>query len=514
MLYQADFSAPDVGPGPSKDGVSARESRVAKPPEKAPEGGRLGNIGKTVGDFRQSARARRFSHQRKAVQLLGKSCPNKSFPGCRWNVLSKATGVDVILSKYATGKKSASFRGLQSCGSVWLCPCCSARVSERRRGEMNQLLIWARENGYSVRMLTLTTRHGKADALSDLLDALKTAKKAFHQHNAYKKIKAGIVGHVTATEVTGGGAHGWHPHLHIILVIEGQLSTKQDDRLRRAWLASLEGAGLSGGGAAFQMQDASQAGEYIAKWGAAEEMTKTGAKQGKRSGRTPWQLLASYADEGDKQAGVLWREYASAFHGVRQLVWQRGLKALAGIDEITDEQAARDEDQGQETRETLNIEHRDWKGSGRRKGARHRRGRILAAMEEGGSDAAAAVVADGGDETAADVVEVELIEPGELVKLVKPVELVKDIAEYRPKPGGRAARMLAALWPAPPCDPDSRIVKDTQKKEGAVGERPEGARSPCQGDSPSMDEGQGPKVRAASRAREAKKPPARPPAGE
>ena len=59
-------------------------------------------------------------------------------------------------------------------------------------------------------------------------------------------------------------------------------------------------------------------------------------------GRSPFQLLADYADQNDARAGALFAEFAGVFKGRRQLVWSPGLKKLAGIDEVSDEQAAED----------------------------------------------------------------------------------------------------------------------------------------------------------------------------
>ena len=111
------------------------------------------------------------------------------------------------------------------------------------------------------------------------------------------------------------------------------------EALREPWLAALKSEGLDGAGAAFQVQGATAAGQYLGKWGAAEELALSGRKSG-RAGRSPFQLLADYSDAGDKRAGALFAEYAAAFKGRRQLVWSPGLKKRAGIDEVSDEAAA------------------------------------------------------------------------------------------------------------------------------------------------------------------------------
>lgn len=381
-------------------------------------------------------RSVRFRHQRHAAGLLG----GKARVGlCRWSVVSKNAGVDMVASSYGDDQGDrVHFEGLQTCGSVWACPCCGARISETRRDEMNQLLAWARAQGYRVMMLTLTARHGRDDDLAELLERMKDAKQRWARHRSYRQIKSSMIGSVTATEVTGGGAHGWHPHFHVILVLDGNVDLT---RLRDAWLASLRGAGLDGAGAAFQAQGADAAGNYIAKWGAAEELTLSQRKKGRgRTGRTPAQLLAASCDEADRQAGHLWAEYATVFHGRRQLVWSRGLKALAGVGEIEDEEAARDQQQhGQQETARANISHRVWCDEVAVRRA-DRRADLLDRAEEVGPEEAAAELVAGHM-------------PGYLIELEQP--------GYQPRPGGLAAAAIAAVRkPSNRGDPDDRISGD------------------------------------------------------
>ena len=381
-------------------------------------------LGITAKSVRHSeGRSDRFRHQRHAAKLLG----GKARVGlCRWSVVSKSAGVDMVASSYGEGQGDrVHYEGLQTCGSVWACPCCGARISETRRDEMNQLLAWARSEGYRVMMLTLTARHGRDDDLAELLERMKDAKQRWARHRAYRKIKPGMIGSVTATEVTGGGAHGWHPHFHVIVILDGDADLMP---LRDAWLASLRGAGLDGAGAAFQAQGADAAGGYIAKWGAAEELTLSQRKKGRaRTGRTPAQLLAASCDDGDREAGHLWAEYATVFHGRRQLVWSRGLKAVAGVGEVDDQDAAQDQQQeGQMETARANIAHPIWRNdvAARRS---DRRAELIDRAEEVGPDEAVA----------------------ELVVGHMPCDVIEHEQPFRPRPGGLAAAALAAIRPPP-----------------------------------------------------------------
>lgn len=332
-------------PSPSSSSFQASDAAV----------GGLETTAKSVRHF--DGRGDRFRWQRHAAKLL----QGKGRVGlCRWSVVSKVAGVGLVESQYnQTGEIRSHFEGLQTCGSVWSCPCCSARISETRRDEMNALLKWTRSRGFAVSMLTLTARHGRKDDLAELLTRMKDAKRRWARHRSYRMLKPLIVGSVTATEVTGGGAHGWHPHFHVIVVTHDGVDLSP---LRDAWLASLRGAGIDGTGAGWDIRDANETGAYIAKWGAAEEIALSGRKKGRRAGRTPSQLLAASCDLGDGLAGRLWREYSDVFHSRRQLVWSPGLKALVGIGEVDDVDAAQDKRQDdQEEIGRANISHSIWK---------------------------------------------------------------------------------------------------------------------------------------------------------
>ena len=445
MSYRLDATPQTVAATPCRCVKSRSESGSRQAASEASLGTTAKSVGRSADEKssstpspairRRAVRADRYRWQRHAAQLLG----YRARVGlCRYAVQSRARGVGVIGSTYGDDPTVyASFEGLQTCGSVWHCPLCAARISETRRSEMNALLTWARARRYVVRMITLTARHGAADDLADLLDRLKDAKRRLHQHRRWKAIKGRIVGSVTASEVTGGGRHGWHPHLHMIVIMQ-RGSDALD--LHEPWLGALRGAGLDGTGAAYDEQDAQAAGAYIAKgsWGAAEEITLSGRKRGRvGGGRSPAQLLAASCDDGDTLAGVLWAEYARVFQGRRQLVWSRGLRDLACINKIDDEEAAQDDGQDEQvSAEIARIDHRDWRG---RSGAQRRRARVLDAAETDGAAGVASVVADDSDDYARTEDDFDVIDTSDGT----------DLPAWTPIVGGVAATALAAVRPLP-----------------------------------------------------------------
>ncbi len=272
------------------------------------------------------------------------------------------SGVDVF---YAPGVRSAHYGGLQTCGSVWMCPVCAAKISERRRLELEQAL--AAFDGLVV-LATFTVQHCASDRLSTLLDGFLTSLRRLRVGSPWIKIAArfGIAGSVRAFEITHG-VNGWHPHAHVLFFLDpgGDISLF-GDALRRRWLSLLDRAGLSASwSVGVDVRAAnSTVGGYVAKfgsqWTAAHELTKSVVKRSRAGGRSVAELLTDYALNADSAAGSLWREYALLLKGKRHLVWSNGLRSrlLPDVVEKTDEELASEHDEVAIVLATLTL--RQW----------------------------------------------------------------------------------------------------------------------------------------------------------
>lgn len=290
--------------------------------------------------------ARRFALQAAARVLLPAhrvcDCCRKPVPG--------ASAVELW---YSDKVQAAHYKQLQTCGAVWVCPVCAARITERRRVELQRAI----DNGvYRPVLVTLTVRHAVGDALVALLDGLLDAYRVFVRGRAYQSAKReyGIVGTVRALEVTCGD-NGWHPHLHLLVFMRSGDTEAFAEWAKSRWLHSVSVAGLDATwehGA--DVKDAwAWVAQYVAKWGREpkwgvdRELTKGHAKSGRVGGRSPNQLLSDYID-GDFEAGRLWLEYVAAFRGKSQLRWSKGLRDVLGLGaEVSDEQLARETDENQ-----------------------------------------------------------------------------------------------------------------------------------------------------------------------
>lgn len=331
--------------------------------QSATSGAALGKSPDTLtDDIAETNERAKWASKRAAAKILFNdenprlSALGKRISGCGyWN---HSAFVDLQRNK-ATGR--CSYHGVTTCGSVWACPVCSAKVSAKRQQELNDLLSRARVAGYSVFMLTQTFAHKFGDDLQVILDQFKAAQKRFRQLRGWRALKDLIVGTVSALELTHG-SHSWHPHAHILVICKDDpaIAFERLDALRASWLAALESAGLSGGRAAWQLQDASAAAGYIAKWGAGEELAFHGAKSGRNGSRTPFKILAD-ARDGCRRSAALFAEYVAAMIGRRQLIWSNGLKAMFQIGEVSDADAAQEADPPAEVEIVRSWPAQEWR---------------------------------------------------------------------------------------------------------------------------------------------------------
>lgn len=264
--------------------------------------------------------------------------------------------VDVLKS---VKHKRAHYGGLSTCGSVWSCPVCTAKITERRRIELQAAIDKAAEMGFHFFMATFTLQHTKADHLEAVRECLTDALRKTKSGRWYKDFeeKFEIVGNVTGSEVTYGAEYGWHFHKHTIFFtrqpvdetrakqIKESLSLQYGLKLKKSkrYAHPIHGVDVR----AADRDVAQYVSKYgqeknESKWSMAAEMTKPASKSALKNGDhfAAFELLDLYL-HGEGKAGPLFQEYAATMKGTRQLRWSSGLRELFKLDaEITDEELA------------------------------------------------------------------------------------------------------------------------------------------------------------------------------
>lgn len=210
---------------------------------------------------RQALRQWRDEHRRMAVALMRDSPVRLADCG-------KKPRADVGV-RFSDGH--AGFAGLITCGSVWVCMVCSAKIAAHRAAELTELLLFCRNNLHTLAMATFTVGHRKGNSLKDIWDRISKGWNSVVSGDGWKseseeafalrlekwqlqgeahdrgdlspggrviraprgwdtntppkrrigdKERYGVLGWVRATEVTEG-RNGWHVHIHAILVLDG-----------------------------------------------------------------------------------------------------------------------------------------------------------------------------------------------------------------------------------------------------------------------------------------------------
>lgn len=246
------------------------------------------------------------------------------------------------LARLTVGERGARVVGATRCASPWACPVCAPRIAALRAEALRPQVAAHMAAGGSAWLVTLTARHARGDELRGLWNRLSGAWKRVTSGRAWAELRAvGAPQFVRGADLTYGEGAGWHPHLHVLLLLP---AAHGDGEVVAAWLlerwrAALEAEGLEAlpqGLDARRADSPEAAAAYAVKPAAVYEAGALALKRskGEGSGRTPFELLQA-AVAGDRRAVALWREYVAATKGVRQTTTSRGLK-LSEAEELVD----------------------------------------------------------------------------------------------------------------------------------------------------------------------------------
>jgi len=343
----------------------------------------------------------------------------------------------------------AHYRGLVTCGSIWACPVCAAKIRNGRAEEIAAAAANWHRAGNSVLMVTLTAPHDmgmvlecgacrgsgvepgtacscpgprrhrtpgrrtpaacglracvKCAGQGGLLPVISRSFSAVIAGRAWLALKerVPVAGQIRSLEVTHG-PNGWHPHLHVLVFIDGQADAAQLAALgihvREKWRRFIMRAGYRPPSDLHGVKidvctSAAEAGLYIAKTqdgkSPGNELARGDLKSGRDGHRTPFQILGEIADTGDLAGLALWHEYERSTKGHQAITWSNGLRRLLlGVEpERSDDELAAEEVGGDLVME---ISREAWREVTRVLGLETR---LLEEWESGGPGAVIALAA-------------------------------------------------------------------------------------------------------------------------
>lgn len=405
----------------SSEGLPAapRAHRVAfVPSRQAPGGGaavepvgRLGNNGNTVTPLRLkhldkqavSAGTERFFRDLRRVRFERRQQSRQWLMDATAELVHDPADVPLMAPTvakcgWAAGThvgvhagNQAKFSGLQSCSSIWSCPCCASLIRHRRGQEVEHAADWWKtEHAGSFLFTTFTLRHKLGDSLKTSLSALTAAFTRLIRGAPWKRFagRHGIAHMIKAVEVTLSWRNGWHAHLHVLFFTHETLSTTAlaaaRDWLTDRWADMVVKEGgrrpsKARGVDVRPVQDHQAVGLYITKLQEADtdfkngkhssrissEMTRIDTKKGRLDSLVPFDLLdvdGLTEDEAERQR-VHWLEYVETTRGRRAMTWSRGLKDACGLDDVADDEIVAEDEAETTANDDLvaMIERRHWR---------------------------------------------------------------------------------------------------------------------------------------------------------
>ena len=269
----------------------------------------------------------------------------------------------------------AYWRGVQTCGSIWSCPICGAKIRNGRAIEISEFAGEWIKRGNSVYMVTLTSPHDLGMALAALLLLIAAAFRSVISGRPWIRLRdeLAIAGTIRALEVTHG-EHGWHPHLHVLLFVWGEVEVLApvhlyfQERWREFIVSVCQDCGKrSGRGKAAckcggpryrppsdlhgvkveKCYSAADAAMYVVKTqdgkNPGNEMARSDMKTGRPGHRMPFEILEA-AGTGEKAELELWHEYEKATFRHQAITWSPALRKLQkewlNAEEKTDDELA------------------------------------------------------------------------------------------------------------------------------------------------------------------------------
>jgi hypothetical protein len=170
-------------------------------------------------------------------------------------------------------------------------------------------------------------------------------------------------------ESTHGDEHGWHPHRHVLVLLDGPVSQDMLDELAGRWFARWERALARKGFSAVERSGGLDArvvaadgsgglGLYLSK--VALEVTGSAHKRGRGGNRAPFEILRDFLAWGNADDYDLWAEFEQTAQRRRTVTWAGGTRERFGVEVVSDEEIAEEELTGAED-DVLALPSETWR---------------------------------------------------------------------------------------------------------------------------------------------------------
>jgi hypothetical protein len=249
-------------------------------------------------------------------------------------------------------------------------------------------------------LLTLTVPHDYGEPLVKVTQDVRAAFGSLVAGRAWQDDKAAFsLAHYVRAHDCTVGPHGWHFHVHVVLLGRTVLQLGEVDALANSlytrWSRLVKQMGRRPPSRAHGLQleqarSEAAVSDYVFQVVSGEgprckpvalEVARGDLKASRHPDhRTPWEVLADFSETGDLADLALWHEWEAATAGVHAIRWSKGLRQEIGLAaEKTDEEIVQVEVGGEVI---YTFSFAEWTAVCATRGAQ---GRILVAAEEGGT---------------------------------------------------------------------------------------------------------------------------------
>lgn len=336
---------PGVGTGKPATGT-AGDSHSDDPTEGERTPSPLANHEKAVRTSEPDASTRRRDEAYRLREVLWDVSKIRRVTWCG-RLAAKGKNANPATPEIRMAEGRAYYSGVARCGSVWACPVCSRRIRHERSLEAEAGFREWLERGHALIFLTLTLPHGMGDSCADLMEAIKGGWKAVFSGRPYRRDRErfGIRHWFRGWDATYG-QNGWHPHLHMALLLDDDLDRGDlnalEEHLYSRWASAIERYGHRQPSREHGIHlEPAKCSKILSRYlmkvrgtstesSVAIEITRGDLKRS-HGGRTPFQILAGFADTGEVNDLARWWEWEGATKGQHFTRWSNGTRAELGM---------------------------------------------------------------------------------------------------------------------------------------------------------------------------------------
>lgn len=214
-----------------------------------------------------------------------------------------------------------------------MCPVCEGRRLGTIRKRVQALFCAAERGGLVAVLATVALKHSRETPLAAAVKSLRTATAAALSSRPFKRVgdSRGVVGIAKWMHVTWSRRNAWHPHLHVIIIIDPIQDEDTEQAIAEALRRAFEGAAarcdVELGPNGFDARP-------VSDWRRLLGYLARGWRQQPRESGNGLHVfdLAQRAVDGDEEAIRLVEEYGLAMQGRHTVSMSRRLRQRLGME--------------------------------------------------------------------------------------------------------------------------------------------------------------------------------------